>query len=78
MNYLILKALTFYGRAPGPFQDRSIKIAQELKNNLVTNMYKQWRKTGHVFEQYVDYEGKGSHPFTGWSSLIVLILADFY
>ncbi|GAU97167.1 hypothetical protein RvY_08513 [Ramazzottius varieornatus] len=78
MNYLILKALTFYGRAPGPYQDKSIKIAQELKHNLVTNMYRQWRKTGHVFEQYVDGEGKGSHPFTGWSSLIVLILSDFY
>ncbi|OQV18067.1 Mannosyl-oligosaccharide glucosidase GCS1 [Hypsibius exemplaris] len=77
MNFLILKALKFYGEQPGPFQEKSQRIGQELRDNLVQNMYRQYQKTGYVWEQYVDGEGRGSHPFTGWSSLVVLIMSDF-
>ncbi|OXA39653.1 Mannosyl-oligosaccharide glucosidase [Folsomia candida] len=40
----------------------------------------QYHKTGYVWEQYDDAtgKGKGCRPFTGWSSLVVLMMAEEY
>jgi mannosyl-oligosaccharide glucosidase len=48
--------------------------------NILKNMFRVYEKTGHIWEQYDDKNGngKGSHPFTGWSSLIVLIMSELY
>lgn len=79
MNYLVVKALKFYSFVKGPYQEKARRIGEELKMSLVKNMFRQYQKTGYVWEQYVDPDGRGSHshPFTGWSSLIVLIMSDF-
>ncbi|KAG5455538.1 MAG: hypothetical protein BJ554DRAFT_5014, partial [Olpidium bornovanus] len=41
-------------------------------------LHKSYKKTGYVWEQYLDVTGEGrrSHPFTGWTSLITLIMAE--
>lgn len=65
---------------PGPYQDRAQKIYTKLRDNLIQNVYKNYKKTGYVWEQYSEEtgEGKRSHPFTGWTSLILLIMAEKY
>lgn len=46
----------------------------------MTNMARQYKKTGYIWEQYNDITGAGqrSRPFAGWSALIVLIVAESY
>ncbi|CAF1041203.1 unnamed protein product [Adineta steineri] len=80
MNYMVLSALQHYAKIPGPYSDKAGQIYKQLRINLIKNMFRVYEKTGHVWEQYDDKtgNGKGSHPFTGWSSLIVLIMSELY
>ncbi|RDB24187.1 putative mannosyl-oligosaccharide glucosidase [Hypsizygus marmoreus] len=81
MNYLALAALhKTYAAQPGPYQSRAKEIYQDLRKNVVDNVFKEYERTGYVWEQYdaITGEGKRSHPFTGWTSLTALILAEKY
>lgn len=80
MNYLTLGALHFYSNTPGPYQQLAQGIYKDLRANIVNNIIKEYYRTGYIYEQYNDKtgEGKGSHPFTGWSALVVLIMAEKY
>jgi len=80
MNYMVLSALQHYAKVPGPYSDKSRQIYTQLRTNLINNIYRIYEKTGHIWEQYDDKtgQGHGSHPFTGWSSLIVLIMSELY
>lgn len=62
----------------GPYAKLAASIYSELRANLVRNVFAEWQRTGFVWEQYSDTsgEGRGAHPFTGWSSLIVLVMAE--
>ncbi|TFY83454.1 hypothetical protein EWM64_g561 [Hericium alpestre] len=78
MNYMTLGALhTKYAAEPGPYREKAQKIYKELRQNIVDN---EWVRTGYVWEQYdpLTGEGKRSHPFTGWTSLVTLILSEKY
>lgn len=78
MNYLVLKALNYYSHQTGPFQNTARELHGRLKINLVENVFKQFKDTGYIWEQYSDVngQGKGQHPFTGWSALIVAIMSE--
>ncbi|XP_046914303.2 mannosyl-oligosaccharide glucosidase [Dermatophagoides farinae] len=78
MNYLVLKALNHYSKISGPYQTQARQIHSRLKANLVQAIHTEFIRTGYVWEQYQDDNGhgRGAHPFTGWTSLIVLIMAD--
>ncbi|CAG0884148.1 unnamed protein product [Cyprideis torosa] len=80
MNYLALKALHHYGSLKGPHQSVARELYQELRRNVVENIVNEYLKTGSLWEQYNDKTGKGQgcRPFTGWTSLIVLIIAEKY
>ncbi|KAJ3056248.1 Processing alpha glucosidase I [Rhizophlyctis rosea] len=81
INYLALASLhKNYVSAPGPHQAKAQKIYKELRGNIIKNVYKEYKRTGYVWEQYSseDGEGKRSHPFTGWTALVTLIMAEKY
>ncbi|CAL1530223.1 unnamed protein product [Lymnaea stagnalis] len=78
INYLCLSALNHYRVVAGPYQETAQTIYTNLRNNLVNNIKKEYERTGYIWENYNDStgEGKGSHPFTGWSALVVLMMAE--
>ncbi|XP_035426916.1 mannosyl-oligosaccharide glucosidase [Cygnus atratus] len=80
INYLALRALHAYGSRPGPHREQAAELYRELRHNLVTNLYRQYAESGYLWEHYSDSTGagQGSHPFTGWSALVVLVMAEDY
>ncbi|TFL06922.1 glycoside hydrolase [Pterulicium gracile] len=81
MNYLVLRALhQTYAKTPGPYQAKAQRIYEDLRHNIVDNTFKEYQRTGYVWEQYDSSTGEGrrSHPFTGWTSLVTLILSEKY
>ncbi|CAL36500.1 Mannosyl-oligosaccharide glucosidase [Caenorhabditis elegans] len=78
VNYMVLSSLRHYADQPGPYRENAENIFSELRANLVKNLATQFQKTGFLWENYDDRtgEGRGCHPFTGWSSLILLIMSD--
>ena len=80
INFLSVRALKHYSELPGPYSHLAGELYTNLRKNLVRNMFAQYSKTGYVWENYDDVTGKGqgSHPFTGWSALVVLIMSEQY
>ena len=80
INFLAIRALDHYSKVEGPHKDLSRQLYSELRRNVVQNMYREFTKTGFIWEQYNCQTGKGQsvHPFTGWSSLVVLIMGEQY
>lgn len=50
---------------------------ERLRENLVQTVYESWKKTGFAWEQYNPETGEGQRTqhFTGWTSLVVKIMA---
>lgn len=67
MNYLLVQSL----RKKGYREE-----ANMIGDKVIQNMAKVYQETGFVWEQYSEVDGRGdrSHPFTGWSSLVVLMM----
>lgn len=85
MNYLIVSSLHRYGvsaaeRWQGPYRATAAELYQKLRERIITNVYKEYDRTGYVWEQYGPSDGRGrrSHPFTGWTSLVLLMMAELY
>ena len=80
VNYLALGALHYYGHLEGPHQARAARLHRELRANLVGNVRRQYRATGFLWEQYSDQDGRGMgcRPFQGWTSLVLLAMAEDY
>jgi len=80
INYLALKALHHYASQPGPYSDDAKRIYVELRHNVVKNIIAQYKRSGYIWEQYNDRTGEGSgcKPFTEWTGLVVLIMAEQY
>lgn len=81
INYLVLSALhSHYAKEEGPYRERAQKLYSSLRTNLINNMVREYHDSGFIWEQYVPSsgKGKGTRPFTGWSALIVNILAERY
>lgn len=79
INYLALAALRHYSTATvGPNSATAASLYRDLRTNIIDNIYRQYTASGYIWEQYNDKtgQGKGSHPFTGWSALVVAIMAE--
>ncbi|XP_075222414.1 mannosyl-oligosaccharide glucosidase isoform X2 [Lycorma delicatula] len=78
MNFMAVRSLLHYSKIPGPYSSLSAEIYEKLKNILINNIYREYKRTGYIWEQYNDKtgEGQGTKSFTGWSSLVVLLMAD--
>lgn len=48
-----------------------------LRKNLVDTVFNSWKETGFAWEQYNPETGAGQRTqhFTGWTSLVVKIMA---
>lgn len=82
MNYLCIRALVHYSRAceathPN-FAKKALETAQALKSDVIANVYKQYRDQGYLFENYDANtgHGRGTRPFTGWTTLVVLLMEE--
>merc|ERR1719474_870073 len=80
INYLAVRALYNYGQMEGPYQKQAQETYQRLRQVLIENIFKQYVKTGYIWEQYNDRtgQGQGCRPFTGWSALVVLMMGEKY
>lgn len=82
INYLTLSSLYYYSKLSngGLYTTRILKLYNLLRNNIIQTVIGQYIKTGYFWEQYDDITGEGirGHPFTGWTSLIVNIMAEKY
>ena len=82
LNYLALRSLKYYSihATSNIVKELSLRIHDELRINVIKNVYKQWRRSGFIWENYSpkNGKGKGCFPFSGWSSLIVRIMAEMY
>ena len=80
INYLTLKSLHYYSNQDGAFKAKAKVIYDELKSNLINSVFNQYKDRNYLFENYDDQSGsgKGCYPFSGWTSLIVLIMSDNY
>lgn len=61
----------------GPFQAKAAELFNRLRLNVVNTVYESWKETGFAWEQYDPDtgRGKGIQHFTGWTSLVVKIMA---
>lgn len=68
---------------------RCRQLYNKIRNDVIQCVYREWKRTGYVWEQYEDepvfdskfgpiHKGKGTRPFTGWSANVVLLMAEIY
>lgn len=65
------------GTQEGPYRSKASTMYNRLRKNLVDTVYKSWEETGFAWEQYNPDTGAGQRTqhFTGWTSLVVKIMA---
>ncbi|KXS13948.1 glycoside hydrolase family 63 protein [Gonapodya prolifera JEL478] len=81
MNYMILTSLKKnYAEPKGPYSELAKETYDALRSTLINNLYREYERTGFLWEQYSGSTGQGqrSRPFTGWSSLVLLMMSELY
>ncbi|KAI3832129.1 hypothetical protein MKX03_001491 [Papaver bracteatum] len=87
MNYMILSALHHYSLARTIYSELRQNLISLVMNHqysvcvYCTNVVDNYFKTGYLWGQYDQKKkrnGKGARLFTGWTSLVLLIMAAAY
>ena len=80
INYMVLNALRAYAQEDGPYAAQAASLYAELRKNVIDTVLGEYERTGYTWEQFDSITGHGrrNHPFTGWTSLVVLIMAETY
>ncbi len=62
------------------FQAKARRVHDKLRDAVISNVKKEYYRTGYLWEQYNDKtgQGQGCKPFTGWTSLVVLMMSEKY
>jgi mannosyl-oligosaccharide glucosidase len=86
INYLALDALYHYSHhAKDSAQKTKFQETYAmLRQNIIDTIYREYERTGYLWEQYNGnvydkaHYGKGQrcHPFSGWTALVVNIMAE--
>lgn len=72
-----LQQLQIIATSPGgPYRTRAQELYNQLRSNIVDNVFREWERTGFAWEQYHPETGAGQRTqhFTGWTSLVVKIM----
>ena len=78
INFMFLRALKLkYIALVG---NEAAKVYNTVRNDIIRNLAKEYKRTGNVWENYhwTTGTGQGTSPFTGWSALVVLIMSEQY
>ncbi|RYP05556.1 hypothetical protein DL764_003733 [Monosporascus ibericus] len=77
INYMAVAQLHDLALQEGPYQAKARNLYTRLRRNLVETVYNSWEETGFAWEQYDPETGQGQRTqhFTGWTSLVVKIMA---
>eukprot|EP01090_Pellita_catalonica_P013609 TRINITY_DN3275_c0_g1_i1.p1 TRINITY_DN3275_c0_g1~~TRINITY_DN3275_c0_g1_i1.p1 ORF type:complete len:808 (+),score=126.14 TRINITY_DN3275_c0_g1_i1:99-2426(+) len=80
INYLAVASLFKNYITDGPHAAKAKQVYDLLRNGIIDNIYSEYESTGYVWEQYHPQtcRGQRSHPFTGWTALVVLLMAEIY
>ncbi|KAG7364833.1 glycosyl hydrolase family 63 protein [Nitzschia inconspicua] len=81
VNYLAVATLFRYSNLEEfPIHATVLEGYTELRQGLIQLVVDQFTETGFIWDVYDAKTGKGldNHPFTGWSALIVNIMAELY
>ncbi|KAF0692936.1 Aste57867_16047 [Aphanomyces stellatus] len=82
INYLAIKSFHHYAAHATDAATRAHFAAayDQLRHGVVASITHEYATTGYLYEQYNQRTGQGQrcHPFTGWTALIVNILAEKY
>lgn len=78
INYLVLRGLKLYYS----HNEEAKKMYKKLRNDLINTVcVENWEKRGFFYENYNragNGLGEDGHPFSGWTSLIALIVSENY
>ncbi|RQM28853.1 hypothetical protein B5M09_003411, partial [Aphanomyces astaci] len=82
INYLALGSFQHYATHAS---DKSVReqyqsLYDTLRDRVVAAISHEYKATGYLYEQYNPHTGRGQrcHPFSGWTALVVNILAETY
>lgn len=80
INFLAVRALHYYRSVKGPYKELANHLYVQLRNNVVNTVFKEYQRTGYFWESYHPETGRGqgAHPFNGWTSLVLLMMAENY
>ena len=56
------------------------RLYEELRTAVVRTVFGNYQRKGFLYENYnsTNGDGRGSHPFTGWTALVVNLMAEKY
>lgn len=80
-HYLALAALKErYSEIGGREGSQARQLYEDLRERILQTVVDEWAESDQIFEQYSDKDGSGQRgkSFTGWSSLVVLMMAEIY
>lgn len=69
INYLFLRGLKLNYKSQNAYY-------QKLRKDLIETVCLEEEERGYFFENYIEGRGSFSYPFTGWTSLISIIVKE--